>query len=758
MKSRALVVACVVWAVAAGAVLADGMIVPVQPELRVRGNWAVKYHHVDIIVRDQVASVTIDQEFVNTGEQAIEVEYLFPVPPEAAIDAMTLSVDGKDFAAKLLKADEARRIYEDIVRRKKDPALLEYVGFGLYKTSAFPLEKGKPAKVIVHYTCVCKKDRDLVEVWYPLNTEKFSATSIEDVTVTVDVKTAADITAVYSPTHDLAVERKDPRHTVATYHATNTLPATDFQVFYRSADEAIGATLLTTWPQADEDGYFLALISPNPRSAAATVAAKDIVLVLDRSGSMSGEKLTQAKEAAAFVLSNLNAEDRFNVVAYSDSVETVFDALVAADAAHVEQARDRLERISAGGGTNIHEALETALERHWPRGKDVPADHPLATRPKYVLFLTDGLPTVGVTDEAKILANTKEHNGWGARLFAFGVGYDVNVRLLDKLVADARGRSDYLKPKEPIESKVSSLYTKIRNPVMTDLKLEIKGLTVRDVYPRELGDLFEGDQIVITGRLDRSSLRDVLLGGTMDTRIAVTGRYEGKERTFEYPVTVAGPGKEVGRYAFVQQLWAVRRVGWLLDQIQLHGENKEVIDELVKLSLAYGIITPYTSFLADETTQLNRPRELADKAVLAARPLSEFSSGAAGQVNAMNRQAYNQAVRAPAASGPAGVQVMGYGVTDTAAYEAGQVQMVTTVRQAGNQAVYRRKGNVWVAANASGVDLENLPAGVQTVERFGEEYFRLVGANTVAENQVLASQQPGEELVITLRGQVYRIR
>ncbi|MCJ7543502.1 MAG: VWA domain-containing protein [Phycisphaerae bacterium] len=637
------------------------------------------------------------------------------------------------------------------------------MGFGLYKTSAFPLERGKPAKVIVHYTCVCRKDRDLVEVWYPLNTEKFSAKPIEDVTVTVDIKTEADITAVYSPTHDLSVQRKDPRHVVGTYHATNALPATDFQVFYKSADEDVAATLLTRPGEDGEAGYFLALVSPNPRSAAQTVVAKDIVVVLDRSGSMSDEKITQAKDALSFVLNNFNAEDRFNVVVYSDSVETFFDALVPADPEHLGQARDRLDRITAGGGTNIHEALQTAMEKHWPRGKDVPADHPLATRPKYVLFLTDGLPTVGVTDEGKILANTAEHNAWGARLFAFGVGYDVNVRLLDKLTAEGRGRSDYIKPKEPIESKVSSLYTKIRNPVMTDLKLEIKGpgVTIRDMYPRELGDLFEGDQIVVAGRFDlrdSASSRPTSNPAGVQAQLLIRGVYQGQERTFEYPVTLQVTGRKENPYAFVEQLWAVRRIGWLLDQIQLHGENREVIDELVKLSLAYGIITPYTSFLADETTQLNRPRILADKAVLAARPLRESYSGAAGQVNAMNRQALAQAARAPAALGTGGVQVLGHSTSDIAAYEAGQVQTVTTVRQAGNQAVYRRKGNVWVAANAAQVDLENLPSEVRTVERFSEDYFQLTRANTVAENQVLASQQPGEELIITLRGQVYRIR
>ncbi|HUW30709.1 MAG TPA: VIT domain-containing protein, partial [Planctomycetota bacterium] len=168
--------------------MADGMIVPVQPDTMIRGSWAVKYHHVNMIVRDQVAAVTIDQEFLNTGGGMLEVEYLFPVPPGAAIDAMTLVVNGEEFKAKLLPAEEARRIYEGIVRSKKDPALLEYVGFGLYRTKAFPLEPGKPAKVLIHYNHVCPRNVDLVEVMYPLNTEKFSAKPIEDVSVTIDIK------------------------------------------------------------------------------------------------------------------------------------------------------------------------------------------------------------------------------------------------------------------------------------------------------------------------------------------------------------------------------------------------------------------------------------------------------------------------------------------------------------------------------------------------------------------------------------------
>ncbi|MCK4625344.1 MAG: hypothetical protein KAV00_08545, partial [Phycisphaerae bacterium] len=227
MKVKAIaIVITAVLLVVSQAVLADGMIVPVRPDLPVRGHWSVKYHHVKVMVRDQVASVHITQEFVNNSRGDIEVEYLFPIPPGAAIDSMTMVVDGKELTGKLMEAKEARKIYEEIVRQKKDPALLEYMGSGLYRTRAFPLQRGKPAKVIVTYKTVCKKDYDLVEVFYPLNTEKFSARKIDDVKVTVDIKAKADITAIYSPTHDLNVKRKGKRHVVATYHIKNAIPDT----------------------------------------------------------------------------------------------------------------------------------------------------------------------------------------------------------------------------------------------------------------------------------------------------------------------------------------------------------------------------------------------------------------------------------------------------------------------------------------------------------------------------------------------------
>ncbi|MGC9454140.1 MAG: VIT domain-containing protein [Phycisphaerae bacterium] len=725
----------------------DGMIVPVRPDLRVRGDWAVKYHHVHMTVRDQVASVTIDQEFVNTSGGMIEVEYLFPVPPHAAIDSMTLIVDGREFPAKVLDADEARRIYEDIVRRKRDPALLEYVGFGLIKTSAFPLEPNKPVQVVVTYKNICRRDRDTVEVWYPLNTEKFSAQPIDDVKVTVDVQADSDVSAVYSPTHNLNVERKGPRRFVATYHEQGVIPTTDFQVFYKASAADVGATLLTHQPVVGEDGYFMLLVSPNPRSAAQKPMPKDVVVVLDRSGSMSGEKFAQARESLRHVLGNLNADDRFNVVVYSDIIDVFFDKLQSADESNVTKAIDLLDRISATGGTNIRDALVTALEMF--DGSD---------RPGYVLFLTDGLPTVGERDESKIISDVADANQADARLFAFGVGYDVNVRLLDTMSQENGGLSEYVKPNEPVEAKISSLYNKIRNPVMTDLSMELQGLAMRDIYPRELGDLFDGDQIVAVGRYDASdaaSLRS--RDGVRHTTLVIRGRYQGNERAFEYPVTVNQPGRQVG-YDFVEKLWAMRRVGWLLDQIQLHGESGELVDELIRLSRDYGIMTPYTAFLADESAELGNTRRLSERfQQVGGRELAADISGPAGQVHATNRQNLARAERPQAAAEPGG-GVYSTGYANAEAYETEQRERIDAVRQVGNQALYRRGGNLWVTPATAEVDLSEDAEDIEEVELGSEEYFELVRANTAAENRLLATQQHGEELLVELRGQLYRIR
>jgi Ca-activated chloride channel homolog len=736
MRLRILV-AAFLFASIPSLVMADGLIVPIHPNFHVRGSWAVQYHRVHIRVRDQVADVSIDQAFVNTGQGMIEVQYMFPIPPAAAIDSLTLLVDGREFKGKLLSKEEARRAYEEIVRTKRDPALLEYMNYGMYRTSAFPLLPGKEVRVAVHYTDLCKKDGNIVEVFYPLNTEKFSSRAINEVEIKTDILEKAPISAVYSPTHAVVIERPSPEHVIASYKITQDIPSTDFRLMYQPSRDLVGATVLSYRPHDKEEGYFLMMVSPTPRAERSAIAPKDLVIALDRSGSMSGQKIEQAKSSLTYVLKNLNSGDRFNIIVYNDIVDPLFESLVSNDRSNVEKALGMIDRINASGGTNIHDALAGAVKSIASWGPE--------KRSRYILFLTDGLPTVGQTSESIILKDTAAANEKvRAHIFAMGIGYDVNVRLLDRLVGDNRGASSYVKEREPLEARLSSLYGKLKNPVMTDLSISFSGVKTRMIYPQSVPDLFDGDQITLVGRYD----------GSGPASFEVSGTYAGKNQSFRYSADFARTSDKFS-YAFLEQLWAVRRIGFLLDQIQLNGHSTEVVDELVRLSKQYGIITPYTSFLADERTDLSDRTTLLREGNKASADLATNVSGSLGQINATNRIAMNTATTAMPASRP-GVGAAQFGKSKLTTYEANQTEHLANVQNVANRALYKR-GRQWIDSTVADKDIAKLNAEAKTIAQFSEEYFRLAATNSVADNQIISTQQPGQELIVSIRGQIYRI-
>jgi len=389
-------------------------------------------------------------------------------------------------------------------------------------------------------------------------------------------------------------------------------------------------------------------------------------------------------------------------------------------------------------------------------------------RPKYLLFMTDGQPTIGKTQPAEILDDVRKANTGQARLFAFGVGYDVNTRLLDNLAEQNSGKSDYVKPKEAADPKITSLYAKIKSPVMTHLNVNVQGLRFLDMYPRKIDDLFEGDQLVLVGRYEIADPAGMPRDDEgYHAQLVLTGLYDGKDKAFEYPVTIRPAGKDT-RYQFVDKLWAIRRVGFLLDAIQLHGQNKELMDELIRLSKEYGIMTPYTSFLADERVALKDDGAHRTTLEKVAQDKAKIVDGREAQMDAVARRELRLAkslagpatpAQAPdeGGGGGGGGGTVVFGNTKGDKYEQAETEVVRNVRQVGNQAIYGR-GNVWIAANASHVDLERDAGKIKEIKRFTDEYFALVRANNVTENQLLGQQRPHEELVLALRGQVYRIR
>jgi len=716
--------------------------------------YKIKELGVNARILDQVARVQVSQAFVNTGSQQMEVAFVFPLPYEGAIDQLTFLVDGKEIPGKLLSAKEARSIYESHVRRNRDPALLEWIGTGMFQTSVFPVPPGAERKVTLRYSQLLRKDQGLTDFLFPLSTAKYTSAAVEKVEISVAIESSIDIKGVYSPTHPIEIKRSGPKNAVVSYVSKNEIPTADFRLFFDVEKGQLGAGVLSYRPEENDDGYFLLLASPQITAADAERPKKTVVCVFDRSGSMSGKKIEQTKEALKFVLGNLREGDLFNIIAYDSEVETFKPELQKFNEETRKQALGFVENLFAGGSTNIHGALRAALGMLQD-----------SSRPNFVIFLTDGLPTAGETDEAKIIAAVQESNKVRARLITFGVGYDVNSRLLDRLARANFGQCEYVRPNENIEAQVARLYGKISSPVMTDVAVKFEfdalkveeGAPVQRVYPKQVTDQFEGEQLVIIGRYKKSGV----------AKVSITGRVAGVEQKFAFPVDLIKKSNDQS-YAFVEKLWAMRRIGEIIDELDLKGKNEELVKELVTLSTKHGILTPYTSFLADETA---KPGDLAQggsgeasrRAGVALERLSETE----GKAGVAQRDAKNDLMKAVVASEPAARPSPGNGQGEGGGLSLGGAKFrdidkdeevaVQAVQVVDDKVLYRR-GNVWYSFDVAKQGTDKLAGKAKVVERFSKEYFELVNKAAPAEAKILARQKAGEELMLEVKGEVYHVK
>jgi Ca-activated chloride channel family protein len=702
---------------------ADGIIIP-EPPPHVPvvdvPYLTIKYHRVTITIEDQVATTHVDQVFVNEARHEVEGTYIFPLPEEAAISEFAMWVDGVKLQGQVLGRDEARRIYEDIVRRRQDPALLEYVGRDAFQASIYPIPPGGERRVELEYSQVLGMDNGLVEYVYPLNTEKFSARPLEEVTVNVTIRSAEPLKAIYSPSHDVDIVRRGDYEALIGYEEYGVKPDRDFVLYYTVSPEEVGVNLLSYNPEGPRSGspmrgqgFFLLLAAPRVEVDTQQVIAKDVILVLDVSGSMRGEKIDQARDALNFVLDNLNEEDRFNIIAFSTSTRPYARGLVPAD--ERGEARDFVDRLDAGGSTDINRALLEAMAM---------AD---AERPTTLIFLTDGLPTVGEVDVERIIDNVGDATPDNVRIFPFGVGYDVNTILLDTIAQDHRGASGYVRPEEEIDEKVSAFYAKVSTPLLADLEIDFGGVEIVDVYPYPLPDLFAGTQLVVVGRYYE--------GG--DTTITLRGEVNGQPHVFEYSdVTFQRDGGE----EFIARLWATRKIGYLLQQIRLHGEQGELVDEIVELSIRYGIITPYTSFLVEETERALRE---AGREGIAQDVQATASPAPASGEQAVERSAGEKVLaeaEAPAAPMlPPGMSVAG---TDEYGYE------ISPVKYVGDKTFILYEG-VWTDTTFDPDKMTPVP-----VSFGGDDYFALITARPEWGRYFAL----GDQVIVVLDDIAYKVR
>jgi len=557
---------------------------------------------VQVTVTGRVARVTVEEWFRNVGALLDEGSYLYPLPGEAVFSDFSLWQGDRELKGEPMDAAQARAIYEEIVRRKRDPALIELAGHGLLRARVFPIGPGETRKITLRYTQMLDRVGDAWRFRYTAGTGAGAAASSS---FRMQVDSGARFGEPYSPTHRLSASRRDDRIELTLADSSTR---GDLELFLPLARILVGMSLVASQP-VGEDGFFMLLLAPGRVEAPSM--HRDLVAVLDVSGSMSGDKLDQAKAALVQLLGTLRSGDRFRVVTFGGSVRRYAAGWTAGSADAVRAAQEWVRRLDTDGGTNIAGALGEAFA-------EPPAEGGLGV----VVFLTDGMATVGETDPERI-ADQAERSRGVFRVFAFGIGYDVNTYLLDRLTERARGVTEYLRPGGDIEQAVAALASKVASPVLTDLAVRADGVELYDLQPRSLPDLFGGDELVVFGRYRGAGSPKGVPDGPGERVVTVTGRRSGREERFS---TGGRFGSEQPGTDYIPQLWAARKAGALSSDIRLHGANPEIVTELKRLALRYGILTAYTSYLVQEPSVAARGIPLP-----AAMPRDQAGVGAVQQ-------------------------------------------------------------------------------------------------------------------------------
>ncbi|HEX5075281.1 MAG TPA: VIT domain-containing protein [Gemmatimonadaceae bacterium] len=567
---------------------------------------------VRVELADRVLRYQVTETFRNRGGLIGEADYIFPMPAGAAFEALELEIDGELVSGETMPADQARRIYEDIVRRNRDPALVEYMGRGMLRTRIFPIQPGEEKRVVVRFQSVAEREGSALRVDYlrgygpraepfgiprphpvPLpapmprrgidddvaNRGAVQGASQESGNLFTLVYTNRDeFGSPYSPTHELRVNDRGARREVT---ASGDAPQVTILLPLRRTNAA-SVTVLPYAP-GSEDGF--ALITVTPPAVTPRSTPRDLTFVVDVSGSMRGQKIEQARAAGRQMLASLGPQDRFRIIDFSTDVRTFASGFTTATRRNIDEATRYLDDLRPEGSTNISGALEEALE--------TTVDD---SRMPIVFFVTDGEPTIGERDADRIAALAARLRG-RARVFTFGVGSDVNAALVEQLAVDGRGTAQFVRPDESVERAVSLVASRITTPVVTDVRIRAEGVRLTKMHPILPADIFAGQDLILFARFT----------GNGDGRIIVDGR------TAEGPVTwterVRFPERE-RRNSFVARLWATQRTGWLSAERRRNGPSRELDDELRDLGTRYGIPTELSSYLVLEPGMQTPTRRL----------------------------------------------------------------------------------------------------------------------------------------------------
>ena len=689
--------------------LADGMILPeaLSPDYLV-----VRYHRVMVSIEDNHAVTRVEQEFYNPNPFPVEGRYLFPVPPEAILSRFQAIVDGQPQHVERQDADTTNATLYDTLLQRQDPSLLQYAD---WESLAFDLNlpPGGSRQMSLEYEEVLAPSSGLYHYCYILSVERYSSQLLEEVSLTIDLHSSDGLASLYSSSHPVTTEWLGPGQARVKWEAQNVRPTEDFDLFFAPAEGGFGGGLLTG--RRNDRDHLLFLFSPEAGSRQANTLPKDIVFVMDRSGSMSGEKIEQAQNALQFILGQLGENDRFSIVSFNDQLSIWTHTLQPVEKSALTDARHYVDNLSADGNTDLEAALQAGLE--------ILAHSESREVPQIVVFLTDGLPTAGLTDGALIARLVTEANArLEARLHVFGVGYDVNTHLLDRLSADNGGTVTYVQPGENLETILTEFYAHIAHPVLTDVEVEFEGLEVSDLYPQAIPDLFQGSSLLLTGRYQAAE---------RTVAVRVRGRAGDERREYVYHFDL----NQVRDRDFVPRLWATRRVGELLDRVRVEGESLALVDEIRELGLSYGLVTPYTNFVIEG--QADGPASAANMDLYQKGDLNQAWGQTTIQARVQN-QAYQQTDQANLASG---ANVVNNGQHSLAQVSSQNVDLSLLQGQKNLDGPITEE---WIARNI-GID--------RTVAFGSEEYFALA-----SDTAVRPFLQSGRNVIFAYQGQVVSVQ
>lgn len=529
---------------------------------------------IKVDITDQVAKTYITQTFSNDTDRNLAGTYLFPLPEDTTFSSFSLHIDGKPVEGKILEAQEARSQYEAIVRSMVDPGLLEYADYKTVRARIFPIPAHGTKKVELEYTQILHAENGMLKYRFPLKAEG-ETSPIDEVKIDAKLNSKSGLRTIWSPTHTITSNRTDNNQAKVAMLAHDSIPDKDFLLYYSVSNKDLAANLLTHKNEG-EDGYFLLTLTPPVQSK--EVIGKDIVLVADTSGSMQGDKIVQTKKALKYIVEALSPADKFSIVQFATDVESFKTQVVPATPENKKAAVAFIDDLEARGGTNISDAMHTGLTML----------NQVSERPAYVVLMTDGEPTVGETNVTALLKSIAPKRD--TRIFDFGVGYDVNTKLLNKLAEDHHGTAQYVEPSENLETAMSGFYQKIKSPVLSNVSIAYDGITVKDTYPREVKDIFAGSQVLLLGKYKTGAKATVNL----------TGKVNGVAKAYSFPLNFENSSAD---HTYLPRLWAMRRIGHLTQVAQDNGDSKEVVDEIVALSKKFGIISNYTSFLVTDPSE-----------------------------------------------------------------------------------------------------------------------------------------------------------